>query len=402
MESVSKSVKVKPKIPFNSPILKWARESRRISIEESARHIGVSPEKLEKWELGELSPTVKQGRKLATFYKRSFLEFLGESIPRITKPQLVPDFRLYKDVELGDQLEELEEIEIWAESCRQNALDLYEINSETAPVFQFHGMFSEKDSPEAVAEKIRKEISFSIDDQIQLKAKGLILLPEILRDRFEGLGIMVLKNSSLANHGARGLCLSETPLPTIVYSGEAPTAQSFTLAHEFAHILLGKSGIIGPYVRSTSAPPSVVRLESWCDRFAGAFLMPAQMVNQIFPKPDGMYARIADSDLSALSRIFCVSNHAMLVRLVQLNYVDPDYYWLEKRHEFISDEREYRSFGRSKYYGSRYKNSLGNLYTKLVLEAWGSGKITNHNAAEFMGIKNPRHLVDIKNNFSNK
>ena len=399
MESASKPIKEKSKIPFNSSILKWARELRRISIEESARHIGVLPEKLGKWEAGELLPTVKQARKLALFYGRPFLEFLGASAPRIAKPQLVPDFRLYKDAELKNDLEKLEEIQIWAESCRQNALDLYEINGETSTVFRFQGAFTEKDSPEIAAEKIRKEISFSIDDQIQLKAKGVFLLPEILRDRFESLGVLVLKNSSLAGCGARGLCLSETPLPTIVYSGEAPTAQSFTLAHEFAHILLGKSGIIGPYIRSTNAPSSVVRLESWCDRFAGAFLIPAEAINKFFPKPEAIAARIPDDDLYALSKIFCVSIHAMLVRLVQLGYVDPDFYWLEKRPEFINDEREYRSFGRSKYYGSRYKNSLGKLYTKLVLEAWGSGRITNHNAAEFMGIKNPRHLVDIKNNF---
>jgi hypothetical protein len=33
------------------------------------------------------------------------------------------------------------------------------------------------------------------------------------------------------------------------------------------------------------------------------------------------------------------------------------------------------------------------------MEAWGTDRITNHNAAEFMGIKNLRHLNDIRQHF---
>lgn len=52
--------------------------------------------------------------------------------------------------------------------------------------------------------------------------------------------------------------------------------------------------------------------------------------------------------------------------------------------------------GRPKYYGSRYRSSLGNLYTGFVIEAWNSGRITNHSAAEYMGIKNFEHLFAIR------
>ena len=33
-------------------------------------------------------------------------------------------------------------------------------------------------------------------------------------------------------------------------------------------------------------------------------------------------------------------------------------------------------------------------------EAWSSGRITNHNAAEYMGIKNFEHLYAIRDNFN--
>ena len=70
-----------------------------------------------------------------------------------------------------------------------------------------------------------------------------------------------------------------------------------------------------------------------------------------------------------------------------------------KRPEFLQQEREFKGGGRAKYYGTRYRSAHGDLYTGLVLEAWGEGQITNHNAAEFMGIKNLRHLNDIRDDF---
>jgi hypothetical protein len=74
-------------------------------------------------------------------------------------------------------------------------------------------------------------------------------------------------------------------------------------------------------------------------------------------------------------------------------------FWGVRRAQFIKEEREYKSHARAKYYGSRYRSSRGEMYTGLVLEAWSSGIITNHSAAEFMGIKNIAHLHEIRNRF---
>jgi hypothetical protein len=86
----------------------------------------------------------------------------------------------------------------------------------------------------------------------------------------------------------------------------------------------------------------------------------------------------------------------MLIRLVHLGYVQAAYYWDVKKAQFDEQDKKKR-FGRTKYYGSRFRASYGDLYTGLVIEAWTSGRITNHNAAEYMGIKNLAHLNDIRN-----
>jgi Zn-dependent peptidase ImmA (M78 family) len=41
----------------------------------------------------------------------------------------------------------------------------------------------------------------------------------------------------------------------------------FTLAHELAHVLMGKTGISDPFVRKNA-------IERRCNRFAGSFLVP--------------------------------------------------------------------------------------------------------------------------------
>ena len=51
------------------------------------------------------------------------------------------------------------------------------------------------------------------------------------------------------------------------------------------------------------------------------------------------------------------------------------------------------------FYNNQGYNSRGEFYTSLVLEAWGQGQITAHNAAEFMGIDNLSHLLDIREDF---
>jgi len=82
-----------------------------------------------------------------------------------------------------------------------------------------------------------------------------------------------------------------------------------------------------------------------------------------------------------------------------LGYVRESFYWNNKKYKFDTEEANFKQFGRAEYYGTRYRNTLGDLYTGLVLEAWNSDRITNHNAAEFMGIKNLSHLYDIRETF---
>jgi len=386
----------KLEIPFNPVMFRWAREWRGISIEEAAKRVNKKPEDILAWENNEKKPTVKQARNLSDLYGRSFLEFFLPKPPDIYIPKSVPDFRMHRGVIGPDEKRIATDIHRWAESHRISALDLFLETDEPLPELPKQIFSDIKTAPDIAANNARTALDFSFEEQTRLQKNELNKLPDILRRKFEAIGILTLRRTDLKSAKMRGMCIAEFPLPVIVFSNESPAAQAYTLAHEFAHVLIKESGITGQEKAEYALQP----IEKWCDQFAAAFLMPLIAVENFFgKKPNAPSAIIADSDLQSLADRFKVSPHAMLIRLVHLGYIKASYYWDIKKPLFDQEENNFKSYGRAPYYGVRYKSSLGELYTSLVLEAWQSGKITNHNAAEFMGIKNISHLNDIRNNF---
>ncbi|MCK1283439.1 ImmA/IrrE family metallo-endopeptidase [Bradyrhizobium sp. 44] len=385
----------KQKPALNPQMLRWAREWRGRTLEEAAHRVGKTPEDIAEWEATPGGPTVRQARTLADFYNRQFLEFFRSTPPPIREPRLVTDFRLHRDAPNPKETRELKIIQAWAEAQRANALDLFEEIGEAPPSLPAE-LFSTPDSPsEEAAERARRVLKFPFIEQTKLPASKRDELPAIIRKKLEGLGILTLKHSGLADFHARGICIFATPLPVIIFGNESPAAQAFTLAHELAHVSLKESGISGKRSKDAAA------IERWCDQFAAAFLMPRSEVAALLGPPRRpQLEEMTDEWLNGIASHFRVSAHAMLIRLVNLDYIKASFYWGVKKPLFDAHEANYKSFGRPKYYGSRYRSSLGNLYTGLVLEAWNSGRITNHSAAEYMGIKNFEHLFDIRSHFA--
>ena len=385
-------------LPFNPRMLRWAREWRGRAVEEAAQKIGVSEDKLVSWEDGVATPTVRQARTLASYYERPFLEFFLVHTPDVPDLQSVPDFRLQRGAPDPKGDREIQAIQSWAEDARRDALDLFSIMGEPPPKVPDEFQASLQSSPEKAAITAREVLDFPISQQLNLRSQDRVGVSKIIRRAIEKMGVLVLKDSDLGKYGVRGLTIYTETLPVVIFGTESPTAQSFTLAHELGHIALSQSAISGP-PSARDAQTTAQKAEKWCDEFAAAFLVPASSLMGRWAKPNQPNAKIGDDLLRQLANDFSVSPHAMLIRLIHLGYVEPDYYWQIKRPQFLQEEAEYKGGGRAKYYGSRFRNAFGDLYTGLVLDAWGSGRITNHNAAELLGTKSLNHLFDIREYF---
>lgn len=386
-------------LPYNGAMMEWARNWRGRTLEEAANKIGVPAERVRAWELGDEKPTVSMARRLADFYGRSFMEFFYDEEPDIVESGLVPDYRLHKDAGDPRANREILEIQHWAELQRINALDLYDDIQESAPSFPDSLAASISDGVEGYAEAAREALSFSFATQRAMKYKDAQDLPNMLRARMEDIGVLVLRENALTKYGVSGMTIVQFPLPIVVYAAEAPGRSAFTLMHEFAHIVLRESAISGPD-RERGGLSRERKVERWCDKFAAAFLTPKSALEDLRgPPPAKPWDEIDDVTLAAIARHFKVSQHAMLVRLVDLEYVAADYYWRVKRPQFLAEERMWKSRGIPKIWASRIWNQLGHTYTGLVLEALGTGKIQTHQAQTFLGIRNPTHLTTIRQEF---
>jgi len=382
-------------VSINPAILRWAREWRGRTVEDAADKVKKLPSDILAWEAGRSTPTYAQARVLAQFYERAFLEFFLDEPPLLAPLELVPDFRLHRGQTNPADDRELQLIQAWAEAARLDALDLCAQLGVEVPTIPQTLRFNTNADVESAAFEVRQSLKFTIQDQLAMTKADARTLPNILRERYEDFGILTLRRPDLKKLRARGICIAQTPLPVIVVQNEASTAQAFTLAHELGHILLGESGIIG------ERKPTRQPIERWCDRFAAAFLMPIDVVTALVgPRPPEPVPTISNETLERVADTLRVSPHALLVRLVHLRYVEEEFYWNVKKPQFDALESEATRFGRSSYYGARYRAQMGDFYTGLVLEAWATGRISNHNAAEYMGIKRIDHLDAIRREFT--
>lgn len=132
-------------------VLKWARESARISLETAAGKAGVSIQKIKEWEGGTSQPTIRQAEILAHLYKRPFaLLFLPEP-PMDFLP--LQDFRRKNAKALGTAslfiIREMQQKHAWIR-------EIYEENNEQ-PI-PYVGRYSMQDNPIEVAGNILTEL----------------------------------------------------------------------------------------------------------------------------------------------------------------------------------------------------------------------------------------------------
>ena len=218
-------------------VLKWARESARMSEETAAAKVSVTVEKLKEWELGTSQPTIRQAQNLAKAYKRPFALFFLPDIPRDFQP--LQDFRKKGSKELTTSsifiIREIQQKQAWIS-------DVYAEDNEEK--LAFYGRFTINDKPEVVAQNILKTLNITpANYKTENPIKEWI-------DAAETNGIFVSRTSfihsrlKLDSDELQGFAITDPYAPFIFvnsYDWNAP--QLFTLVHELAHIWIAETGI---------------------------------------------------------------------------------------------------------------------------------------------------------------
>lgn len=364
-------------------VISWMRNSVGASVEEAARRVGTTVEQYRRFEAGEVSPTISQLRNLARSFRQPFGLFLSTRTPELRRP-IPRDFRGHhgvvvprNDTSLSIQLNT-------AERRRDIALRLYEEIGEEPPVFRFQ--LKKGTDREEAGRQIREILGLKYEAQRRWRT-GERSLSE-LKSLIEAAGILIGQFTRIDLDQARGVSLSEFPLPIIVLNPKDPAvARTFTLMHELVHITLRASGVCNIF-EEYDRPPEEQALEVYCNAVAAAALVPADALNDLpIIKGKPGIVEWPEDDIDAVKRVFGVSRFVVLRRLMDLGRTPVDYY--RRRHtEWLAQLNAIEPNTDVIVPPHRMAISAsGKAFSRLVVRALHENTITLSDAADYLGTK---------------
>jgi Zn-dependent peptidase ImmA (M78 family) len=352
-------------------VLKWARESAKMTLEEAATKVNKTPEQLNDWEEGIGYPTIHQAEKLAKTYRRPFALFFLPEIPNDFQP--LQDFRKSDAKELTSGsvfiIREIQQKQNW----------LSEVLEESGEKkLSFVGKYSFTDNPKIVALNIIETLNITRDFSKQTSPIKYWI------DKIETKGIFVSRTSFihsrllLDKNEIQGFAIADPYAPFVfVNSQDWDAPQLFTLIHELAHLWIAETGISNDIELDSRNDNPV---ERFCNEVAANVLMPEELMrsfdNKVYNDSKSVYKN---------AKLFGVSSFAFLVRSLNLSLISINTYKRLKKEvqldfeEFLKKEEEKKikakqtSGGPNPYLLRVNKNSR--LFTQFVLDAFRGGNI---------------------------
>ncbi|OQW54961.1 MAG: hypothetical protein A4S09_17405 [Proteobacteria bacterium SG_bin7] len=369
-------------MPINPVVIKWAREVIGYEIQDAAKKIGIKPAKLEEWERGDSAPTYNQLKKVSSTYKRITAVFFLEQVPK--DPKIPKDFRVIRDGKEKD-LSPIVLIEVRdAERKRKDAIELATMLKEGVPTFSFKAKLSDK--AEDIASDIRR--AFSVESQPAQVFANEYSSFNFWKSAVEAAGALVFQASLDGGNDIRGLAIYYDLFPFILLNTkDLPKPRTFSLMHEFGHLLLQKSKI-GNMNPSYKIKDEYNQIEVWCNAFAAECLMPMG----IFSRLPEVAAIKSEDDLTRavlvrLSNKFQVSWEAVIRRLVDLGRISRDYYnsHREEMAKLYGEKKKETSGGPS--HQVRVYSYNGEPFTRLAISNYMAGNITGAELSRYLGLK---------------
>ena len=284
----------------NPDILKWARETANLSIEDAAAKLdigearGVAREdRLAAYEAGEYEPSRPLLVRMAKQYRRPLLTFYMTAPPKLGERG--EDFRTLPP-EHSTAQDALVDALIRDVRARQQIVRAALEDQDEAVRLPFVASMTMRQGVEAVLKSIKETLDLDLERYrgTNRQSGGFAYL----REKVEKAGIYVLLIGNLGSHHTsldvetfRGFALADDGAPFIVINDQdAVTAWAFTLLHEVCHIWLGATGVSGATAETA--------VEQFCNDVAGRFFLPSSEVSRLADLRgasfDAVVARIND------------------------------------------------------------------------------------------------------------
>ncbi len=363
-------------------VLKWARERRNITENAVAKRLGTSVDKVRSWETnaGDDHPTIRQAQNIAGFLNVP-LGYLFLSDPPTLSVE-IPDLRTIAggpvqnpSPEFIDHLYDLLRKQSWLREYRQ---------SQNMAPLPFINRFPPGTSVDVIAEDICQVIG--IDAEARRATTNWDAFLTALVRKAEAVGILVMRSSivesnthrQLSVEEFRGFAITDEIAPVIfINSRDAKVAQIFTLAHEVAHLWIGKSGVSNQNY-ALRPDQQVNAIDRLCDKVAAEVLVPrADFINR-------WNAEETAHNIQALAAHYRVSRFVVLRRAYDLQVISEEEfrnYYDEFRGDYHEPSRERGNF----YNLFLARNS--STVTYAVLTATYEGRMSRLEAASLLNVR---------------
>ena len=379
-EPPRKNTSTRLRIDVKKKLLNWAIDRSGKSVESLSQDRQMR--EIRRWLSGESRPTLRQLERFANATLTP-LGYLFLSDPPVEQMP-IPYFRTAKDIPASrPSLDLVGTVQIIKQ--RQDWIRDYLVG-EGNETLAFVGSAKEADPPAVIARNMRKVLGITEEWTADLDSWEDALAA--LRDRMEEAGVFVTTNGivgyntrrALQVEEFRGFVLVDDYAPFVFVNGaDAKAAQMFTLAHELAHIWLGRSAAFDLH----GLDPADDATEQACNQIAAEFLVPEEELHTA-------WGRLADrpDPYKDTARHFKVSRLVVARRALDLDLIDRDaFFGIYNKHY----KPDVRTNGGGNFYASA-NFRIGKRFASMVINAVRRERIPYREAYRLTGLN--RHTFE--------
>lgn len=340
-------------------LLRGLREGSGYSVEDAAKKIRVSPDKIAEVEAGNSHFTVTQIVKLAEIYKRPLAAFFSDEPPSLP---VLPDHRINRDKKITPQV-------LLAER-RANylAIKLAELSNKKSDIPEF----SEALTAEELAKQFKEYLGF--EEKKPQKSENLLSqFKEIIEDKL----LIVIIEYPLKADDVRGFSILSEVAVIVLNEKDQNSVKLFSLFHEICHLIKRASGICS--IETDLGDKT--QIETYCDAFAAEFLVP-----KIDFDAEVKRWGVDKDGVQKISDRFGVSRQVIMLRLLRLGYIDSTRYTNFKRN-FEKARVDSTPGFRRRNWEKVYSHRAGKFAIKEVSNAYKRGDITLFESSKILNLK---------------
>jgi Zn-dependent peptidase ImmA (M78 family) len=334
---------------------------------------------LREWIAGESQPTFAQLQLFsnATYTPIGFFHLPQPPVDTVP----IPDFRTVANARVGRPSPDLLDT-IYICQQRQEWYRDFARSMGEAPR-PFVGSLDLTTDEVTAAQRIRATLGLDMTERAQARTWEQALSRCI--EQADAAGILVMCSGVVLNNNTRrldpqefrGFALSDTWAPLVFINGaDTKAAQMFTLAHELAHLWLGRSAVSDAQV---GAMPDQAT-ERWGNRVAAEVLMPEAAIRAEFQRAAGV-----PGEMVRLARRYKVSTLVVLRRIRDIDGMNEADYW----DLYRAEEQRLAAITKNSVGGDFYRTQAARVskrFARALVSSTLEGQTLHRDAFRLLGF----------------